>query len=101
MVRFSLRVLGFTRTEVSAILLYELAIELVAAIPLGLWLGYWLVVMLVTRQQAEMFRIPPIIAPRSYAIAALIVLTAGMVSALIVRHRIDHLDLVSVLKTRE
>lgn len=97
----SLRVLGFTRTEVSAILLYELAIELVAAIPLGLWLGYWIVVTLATRHQAEMFRIPPIIAPRSYAIAALIVLTSGVVSALIVRHRVDHLDLVSVLKTRE
>lgn len=77
------------------------AIELLASIPLGLWLGYWIVVTLATRHQAEMFRIPPIIAPRSYAIAALIVLTAGAISALIVRHRVDHLDLVSVLKTRE
>jgi putative ABC transport system permease protein len=97
----SLRVLGFTRAEVSAILLYELAIELLAAIPLGLWLGYRMVVALTTRHQAEMFRIPPIIELRSYTIAALIVLTAGAVSALIVRHRIDRLDLVGVLKTRE
>jgi len=97
----SLRVLGFTRAEVSAILLYELVAELLLAIPLGLWFGRWLVVVLATRHQTELFRIPPVIAWRSYAIAALIVMVAGVLSALIVRHRVDHLDLVSVLKTRE
>ena len=97
----SLRVLGFTRAEVSAILLYELALELLASLPLGLWLGYWTVVALATRHQTELFRIPPIIAWRSYIVAGLILLIAGAVSALIVRHRIDHLDLVSVLKARE
>jgi len=97
----SLRVLGFTRAEVSAILLYELAIELVASIPLGLWLGYWTVVALAERHQTELFRIPPVIGVRSYAISAFIMLVAGVISALIVRHRIDHLDLVSVLKARE
>ena len=97
----SLRVLGFTRAEVSAILLSELALELLIAIPFGLWLGYWFVVALAQRHQTEMFRIPTIIAPRTYAFAALIILGSGIVSALIVRHRVDHLDLVSVLKTKE
>ncbi|NOT53629.1 MAG: FtsX-like permease family protein [Deltaproteobacteria bacterium] len=97
----SLRVLGFTRAEVSTMLLNELAIELLAAIPFGLWLGYWFVVAIGSHHQAEMFRIPAVIAPRSYALAALVILLAGVGSALIVRHRIDHLDLVSVLKTRE
>ncbi len=97
----SLRVLGFTRVEVSTMLLNELAIELLAAIPLGLWLGYWLVVAIGEHHQPELFRIPVIIAPRSYALSAFIILIAGAVSALIVRHRIDHLDLVSVLKARE
>jgi putative ABC transport system permease protein len=97
----SLRVLGFTRAEVSTILLGELALELLLAIPLGLWLGYWFVVALAESFQTELFRIPTIIAPRSYAFAALVILVAGVVSALIVRHRVDHLDLVSVLKTRE
>jgi putative ABC transport system permease protein len=97
----SLRVLGFTRAEVSAMLLYELTIELLAAIPLGLWLGYQFVVLVATQQPTEMFRIPPIVTGKTYAIAASIILVAGVISALIVRHRIDHLDLVSVLKTRE
>jgi putative ABC transport system permease protein len=97
----SLRVLGFTRVEVSTMLLNELAIELLAAIPLGLWLGYWVVVAIGEHHQTEMFRIPTIIAPRTYALAAMVILLAGVGSALIVRHRLDHLDLVNVLKTRE
>jgi putative ABC transport system permease protein len=97
----SLRVLGFTRSEVSTMLLGELALELLIAIPLGLWLGYWFVVALAQRHQTEMFRIPAVVAPRTYAFAALIILVSGIISALIVRHRVDHLDLVSVLKTKE
>ena len=97
----SLRVLGFTRREVSALLLGELAIELVVAIPLGLWLGYLLSAAIVGLTHTETFSIPVIIEPRTYAYAALATLAAGIASALIVRHRIDHLDLVAVLKTRE
>lgn len=97
----SLRVLGFTRHEVSALLLGELAIELAVAIPLGLWLGYLLSAAIVALTHTETFYIPVIIEPRTYAYAALAILAAGVASALIVRHRIDHLDLVAVLKTRE
>ncbi len=97
----SLRVLGFTRAEVSTILLTELALELLTAVPLGLWLGYWFVVALVTQTQTELFRIPAVVEPRSYALAALVIMGAGAVSGLIVRHRIDQLDLVGVLKTKE
>jgi putative ABC transport system permease protein len=97
----SLRVLGFTRHEVSVLLLGELALEMLVAIPLGLWLGYLLSVALVTLTHAEEFSIPAVIQPRTYAYAAVTTAAAGVVSALIVRHRIDHLDLVAVLKTRE
>jgi putative ABC transport system permease protein len=97
----SLRVLGFTRREVSAFLLGELAIELVVAIPLGLWFGYLLALGMVSTADSEMFSIPVVIALRTYAYAVAAILFAGIVSALIVRHRIDHLDLVSVLKTGE
>lgn len=97
----SLRVLGLTRAEVSALLLSELGLQLLVAIPLGMWLGYWFIEALVTYHQTEMFRIPAVISPRSYALAGLLVLTAGVMSALLVRRRLDRLDLVSVLKTRE
>ena len=97
----SLRVLGFTRREVSALLLAELAVEVAIAIPIGLWLGYRFVEWLVVFHATELFSIPAIVAPRSYAIASLIVAAAAVASAAIVRLSIDRLDLIGVLKTRE
>jgi putative ABC transport system permease protein len=97
----SLRVLGFTRGEVSAFLLGELAIEIALATPLGMLLGYALASAIVHLIKTDEFYFPMVIHPATYAFAALCVLAAGVVSALIVRRRVDALDLVGVLKTRE
>ena len=97
----SLRVLGFSRREVSAFLLGELAIEIAIAIPLGFPLGYFISWGLIQLMPHETLILPVIIQPATYAYAAIAILLAGMISALIVRHRIDRLDLVAVLKTRE
>jgi putative ABC transport system permease protein len=97
----SLRVLGFTRGEVSAFLLGELALEIALALPLGMALGYGLAATIVHLIQSDEFFFPVVISPATYAFAALSVLAAGAVSALIVRRRVDTLDLVGVLKTRE
>jgi putative ABC transport system permease protein len=97
----SLRVLGFTRGEVSGLLLGELAIELAIALPLGWAAGYALSAFIVELIRPETFRIPLVIGPRTYAYASLIVLVAGVASALLVRRKIDQLDLVGVLKTRD
>jgi putative ABC transport system permease protein len=97
----SLRVLGFTRGEVSGLLLGELALELLLALPLGWALGYglaWLLVQLMPHGDLEF---PFLILPATYAYATLVVLVAGVASGLIVRRRVDRLDLVAVLKTRE
>jgi putative ABC transport system permease protein len=97
----SLRVLGFTRGEVSGLLLGELAAELLLALPLGCVIGNWLAWSMLQQMQMETMQLPFVIAPRTYALSCLIVLAAGVASALIVRRRIDQLDLVAVLKTRE
>ena len=97
----SLRVLGFTRGEVSVFLLGELGLELLAAIPLGCLLGYFLSWFIVRMSHNDMIAIPIIVAPRTYAYAALAIVIAGIASSLIVRRRIDRLNLVGVLKTRE
>lgn len=97
----SLRVLGFTRGEVAGLLLGELFVQLAVAVPLGLWLGYWMVRGLIALHSTEMFQIPAIIQPRSYALAGMIVGLSGVVSAALVRRQIDDLDLVAVLKARE
>lgn len=97
----ALRVLGFTRAEVSRILLAEIAIQIVAALPVGMWLGYQASRGLAGMHETEMFRVPVFVDATTYAWSAIVVLAAGAASALIVRRRIDRLDLVGVLKTRE
>jgi putative ABC transport system permease protein len=97
----SLRVLGFTRGEVSTFLLGELAIELVAALPLGGLLGYLLSLAIVSMSHSDMIAVPVVIAPRTHLYAALAIIAAGIASALVVRRRIDRLDMVGALKTRE
>lgn len=97
----SLRVLGFSRGEVSTFLLGELAIEVSIGILIGLWLGVRLAAFLTDLMHSETFRIPVVIAPKTYVIAILTTMVSGVLSALIVRRRIDRLDLVAVLKMRE
>ncbi len=97
----SLRVLGFTRGEISLILLGELAVVVVLAIPIGLLLGYIFAGALVAAFNTELYRFPLVVTPRTYAYAATVVLIAASLSGLAVRRRLDRLDLVAVLKTRE
>mgnify|MGYP002621551197 CR=1 FL=1 len=97
----SLRVLGFTRAEVSWILLGELTLLTVLAMPLGWALGWVMALAMAEGQATELFRIPLVIERATYGWASLVVLGASALSALIVRRRIDRLDLIEVLKTRE
>ncbi|MDH3784280.1 MAG: FtsX-like permease family protein, partial [Acidobacteriota bacterium] len=94
----SLRVLGFTRGEISAILLGELGVLTVLAIPLGLLIGYGLAGIMVVLFDTELYRFPLVVSPRSYAFAALVVLMSAAASGLLVRRKLDNLDLVEVLK---
>jgi putative ABC transport system permease protein len=97
----SLRVLGFTRAEVSGLLLGEMALVIAIALPLGMLLGYGLVHLISGLLKSDQFHFPVVILPRTYAWAAICVVVAGMASALVVRRRIDRLDLVAALKTHE
>jgi len=97
----SLRVLGFTRGEISFILLGELASVILMAIPVGMVLGYVFAGVLVAAFNNELYRFPLVITPRVYAYAASAVIVAGTLSGLTVRRQLDHLDLVAVLKPRE
>jgi putative ABC transport system permease protein len=97
----SLRVLGFTRAEVSAVLLGELAVQVALALPFGLLAGWGLVHLLASTVDPEAYRMPIILTTGSYAFAIAVTLAAGLASALLVRRRIDKLDLIGVLKTRE
>jgi putative ABC transport system permease protein len=97
----SLRVFGFTRGEVSGVLITELGAMVVLAQPLGWVLGYLFSWSVVKGFESDLFRVPFVINTATFAFSSLVVVGVAAASALIVRRRIDHLDLVSVLKTRE
>lgn len=94
----SLRVLGFSRQAVSYILLGEVALLTLAALPLGLTAGAGLAWYLSKAMASDLFRLPFVINPATYAAATLVVLGAVAVSSLIVRRQIDRMDLVEALK---
>jgi putative ABC transport system permease protein len=97
----SLRVLGFSRGEVMHILLLELALLTLIAQPPGWALGYGLAWTLKTKMAADVMRARLIVEHSTYALASTIVLAGAVFSALVVRRRINRLDLVAVLKTRD
>ncbi len=97
----SLRVLGFTRAEVSRLLLGELVIEILLAIPVGMLGGLALAKGIVALVQTDEFFFPAQVQAPTYAYAVLCVVITGFVSAAIVNRKIGELDLVGVLKTHE
>lgn len=97
----SLRVMGFTRREISEILLGELGVLTLLALPLGMVAGYGLSAVLVTAFETELYVFPLSANPSTYAWCVLAVLAATALSGLIVRSKLDHLDLMEVLKSKE
>jgi putative ABC transport system permease protein len=97
----TLRVLGFTRLEISYILLGEVSFLIVAALPLGCLIGRGLAAIMTSAFETELYRVPLVIHASTYGSAVLIALAATAVSGALVRRRVDHLDLIEVLKTRE
>jgi putative ABC transport system permease protein len=97
----SLRVLGFSKAEVTALLLGEQAVLTLAAIPLGLALGVGACRLLVPIFDREMFRLPFVLTSDTFAFAALVTIGGAVLSAYLVARRIARLDLVAVLKSRE
>lgn len=97
----TLRVLGFTRAEIPYILLGEVALLTVVALPLGCGVGLGLAALIVRAFETELYRMPLVVLPSTYGWAMAIGLLATAVSAFLVRRRVDRLDLIAVLKTRE
>lgn len=97
----TLRVLGFSRGEISYVLLGEVMFLVLLGLPMGCLFGAFLVWSMAKSFDTEMFRIPLIIEASTYGYAILWVLLAASISAALVRRRVDKLDLIRVLKTRE
>jgi len=98
----TLRVLGFTRAEISFLLLGELALLTALALPIGMVCGYWLAAFVIRfSYDTELFRMPLVIDRSTYGFAATVTVAAACGSAFVVRRLIDRLDLIAVLKSKE
>lgn len=97
----SLRVLGFTEGEVGYLLLGELALLTVAAVPLGFALGHGLIALLVRAYASDLFRIPHHVGPATYGIAGVVTLVAALLCGVAIWRRVRGLDLIGVLKARD
>jgi putative ABC transport system permease protein len=97
----TLRVMGFSRREVAGVLVGELALLTVIALPFGLVIGSGLASAIIQTVNNEFVRLPLILTPANFAFAVLVVAVASVVSALLACRRLDQLDLVGVLKARD
>lgn len=97
----SLRVIGFTTGEAGFVLLGELAVVTLAAVPLGSVLGYYLSFAIAAGFSTDLYQIPVVFDPASYGFAALFVLGAAIVSGWLVKRDIDRTHLVSALKSMD
>jgi putative ABC transport system permease protein len=97
----SLRVLGFTRREISKMLLGEQAVLTITAIPMGWVIGFGMCFLITRVIDAEIVRLPMVISGRTFFMSALIVSIAALASGMLVAGRIKKMDLIEVLKTRE
>jgi putative ABC transport system permease protein len=97
----TLRVLGFTRGEISYVLLAELALLAIVALPLGCVIGRALTALIAVAFETELYRMPMVVDASTYGFAVVFAIAATVASGAFVRRRIDTLDLIAVLKTRE
>lgn len=97
----TLRVLGFTRLEVSYVLIGELMALALLAVPAGIALGTVLAIWLMKLFQTDMYSFPFVFHPPGYAFAVAFTLACVLTAALVVRAGIDKLDMIGVLKARD
>ena len=97
----TLRVLGFRTGEITYLLFGEAALLVLLALPVGALLGWGLTSLMAASFATELFRVPVVVHADTYAYAVLVALASAVVSAALVQRRLQRLDLIAVLKTRE
>ena len=97
----TLRVIGFRRSELSGMLVSEMILLTLIAIPIGWLIGKGFALMIVASAHTEFFRIPAVISRGTYAFATLVVLIATALSCLVILRRVNQLDMIEALKCKE
>jgi putative ABC transport system permease protein len=97
----TLRVVGMTQREVGAVIVTELTILALLAVPLGLLLGTGIATVIISSVNTETVRLPLVFTPYTYTFALIVVATASVISAVVVLRKLKHLDLIGALKAPE
>jgi putative ABC transport system permease protein len=97
----TMRVLGMTRSETAYILLAELVVLTLLAVPLGMALGYGLAAILARAMQSELFRLPVILEASSYARATMTLFGAAALSMVWSAWDLARLDVKEALAARD
>jgi len=97
----TLRVIGLTQREVGAVIVIELAVLAVLAVPLGLLLGTGFATVIIRSINTETVRLPLVFTSYTYTYAVIIVALASTASAFVVLRKLKQLDLISALKAPE
>ncbi len=97
----TMRVIGMTWVEVWLILIGELALQVLAAIPVGCLVGWGFAHLSASSVESDLYRIPVVILPSTYAVSVAVVVAAAIAVGIMIRHRLRHLDMVAVLKSKE
>jgi putative ABC transport system permease protein len=97
----TLRVIGFSRREVGTVLVTELVLLALIAVPLGLLVGTGFAKGILGAVNTETVRLPLVLTTQNYAFAVLVVVIASTLSALVVLRALSHLNLVGALKAPE
>jgi putative ABC transport system permease protein len=97
----TLRVVGMTQREVGAIIVIELVLLAVLAVPLGLVCGTGFATVIVSSVNTETVRLPLVFTSYTYSFAIVVVATASLFSALVVLRKLKQLDLIATLKAPE
>ncbi len=97
----TLRVIGMTQREVGAVIVIELAILAVLAVPTGLLFGTGFATAIITSVNTETVRLPLVFTPYTYTFAVLVVGFASVLSAVVVLRKLKQLDLIGALKAPE
>jgi len=94
-------VIGFTKGEAAFVLLGELALVVLTALPVGAVMGYYLAFAISAGFSTDIYQVPVVFSPSGYGTAALAVLIAALVSGWLVKRDVNNVDMVSALKIRE
>lgn len=97
----TLRILGFHTWEIFKILIGEIVLLIMVAIPIGIYLGNILAFWVINLNEGDDFKIPVKIFPKSYFTALGFACLTSSVSFWIIYKKIKEMNLLSVLKIRE